>query len=57
MWLRRLERQPSSRKYDATYGAANLGAYSAAGYDCANIMIQAIKTAMANGAKNPTELE
>ncbi len=41
-------------KYDATYGVANLGAYSAAGYDCANIIIQAIKTAIANGAKNPT---
>lgn len=40
--------------YDNTYGAANLGAYSAAGYDCANILIQAIKTALANGAKTPT---
>ncbi len=40
--------------YDSTYGAANLGAYSAAGYDCANIIIQAIKTAIANGAKPPT---
>jgi branched-chain amino acid transport system substrate-binding protein len=40
--------------YDSTYGAANLGAYSAAGYDCANILIQAIKTALANGAKAPT---
>lgn len=42
------------QKYDATYGAANLGAYSAAGFDCANIIIQAIKTALANGAKTPT---
>jgi branched-chain amino acid transport system substrate-binding protein len=42
------------KAYDSTYGAANLGAYSAAGYDCANIIIQAIKTALANGAKTPT---
>ena len=40
--------------YNSTYGAANLGAYSAAGYDCANIIIQAIKTAIAGGAKPPT---
>lgn len=40
-------------KYDATYGAANLGAYSAAGYDCANILIQAIKTVLANGTHTP----
>ncbi len=40
--------------YDSTYGAANLGAYSAAGYDCANIIIQAIKTALANGAHVPS---
>jgi branched-chain amino acid transport system substrate-binding protein len=40
--------------YDSTYGAANLGAYSAAGYDCANILIQAIKAALASGAKTPT---
>ena len=39
--------------YDAAYGAANFGAYSAAAYDCANIIIQAIKTALANGAKTP----
>jgi len=42
------------QQYSFTYGAANLGAYSAAGYDCANILIQAIKTALANGAKAPT---
>ena len=41
------------QQYDATYGASNLGAYSAAGYDCANIMIQAIKAALASGAKTP----
>ena len=41
------------QQYDATYGAANFGAYSAAGFDCANILIQAIKTALANGAHTP----
>ena len=40
-------------QYNATYGAANFGAYSAAAYDCANILIQAIKTALANGAHTP----
>jgi branched-chain amino acid transport system substrate-binding protein len=40
--------------YDSTYGAANLGAYSAAGYDIGNMVIQAIKTALAGGAKPPT---
>ena len=38
------------QQYNSTYGAANFGAYSAAGYDCANIIIQAVKTALANGA-------
>lgn len=41
------------QQYDQTYGASNLGAYSAAGYDCANLLIQAIKTALAGGAKTP----
>jgi branched-chain amino acid transport system substrate-binding protein len=41
------------QQYDQTYGASNLGAYSAAGFDCANILIQAIKTALAGGAKTP----
>lgn len=40
-------------EYNSVYGASNLGAYSAAGYDCANILIQAIKTALANGAHTP----
>jgi branched-chain amino acid transport system substrate-binding protein len=40
-------------QYDAIYGAANLNVYSAAAYDCTNILIQAIKTALANGAKPP----
>jgi branched-chain amino acid transport system substrate-binding protein len=42
------------QQYDAVYGAANLGAYSAAAYDATNILIQSIKTALANGAKTPT---
>jgi branched-chain amino acid transport system substrate-binding protein len=41
------------KQYDSVYGATNLGAYSAAGYDCANILIQAIKTALANGTHTP----
>ena len=41
------------QQYNSVYGAANFGAYSAAAYDCANIIIQAIKTALANGAKTP----
>jgi branched-chain amino acid transport system substrate-binding protein len=41
-------------QYKQVYGASAYGAYSAAGYDCMNIMIQAIKTAIQNGAKVPT---
>jgi branched-chain amino acid transport system substrate-binding protein len=41
------------QQYYATYGEANIGAYSAAAYDCANIFIQAIKAALANGAHTP----
>ena len=37
--------------YQAKYGT--LGAYSAAAYDCAEIMIQAIKNAVAGGAQTP----
>ena len=40
-------------KFKSVYGASAYGAYSAAAYDCMNIMIQAIKTALANGAKTP----
>jgi branched-chain amino acid transport system substrate-binding protein len=36
------------QQYDAAYGASNFGAYSAAAYDCANIVIQAIKAALAS---------
>jgi branched-chain amino acid transport system substrate-binding protein len=41
------------QQYNSTYGASNFGAYSAAGYDCMNILIQAIKAALANGAHTP----
>lgn len=41
------------QQYDASYGAAAFGAYSAAAYDAANILIQSIKTALANGAHTP----
>jgi branched-chain amino acid transport system substrate-binding protein len=41
------------KNYTATYGP--LGAYSAAGYDCAKILVQAIKTAIAGGAKVPKD--
>ena len=37
--------------YQSKYGT--LGAYSAAAYDCAEIMIQAIKGALASGAQTP----
>ncbi len=40
------------QKYQTKYGP--LGAYSAGGYDCAKIMIMAIKNAIAAGAKPPT---
>ncbi len=39
-------------QYTAVYGN-NLNVYSASAYDCANILIQGIKTALANGAKTP----
>src|SRR5258708_32595071 len=41
------------QQYDAVYGASNFGAYSAAAYDCMNILIQAIKTALAKGVAPP----
>ena len=41
------------QQYNAAYGASNFGAYSAAAYDSMNILIQAIKTALANGAHTP----
>jgi len=42
-------------QYNSVYGAANLGGYSAAGYDCANILIQAIKKALDSGAHTPKD--
>jgi branched-chain amino acid transport system substrate-binding protein len=41
------------QQYNAIYGAANFGAYSAAAYDSMNILIQSIKAALANGAHTP----
>ncbi len=41
------------QEYTSVYGASAIGAYSAAGFDSANILIQAIKTALANGAHTP----
>jgi len=41
------------QQYNSTYGAANFGAYSAAAYDAMTLLIQAIKTALANGAHTP----
>lgn len=41
-------------KFKSVYGASAYGAYSASAYDCMNIMIQAVKTAINNGAKAPT---
>jgi len=40
-------------QYAAVYGSSNLKAYSAAGYDATNILIQAIKLALINGAHTP----
>ena len=40
-------------QFKSTYGASAYGAYSASAYDCMNILIQAVKTALANGAKTP----
>jgi branched-chain amino acid transport system substrate-binding protein len=46
-----------NRQYDAVYGSANRNVYSALAYDCANVLIQAIKTALANGAHPPQHSE
>ncbi len=42
------------QKYMAAFSDP-LNVYSAAGYDCANVLIQAIKSALANGAKTPKD--
>jgi branched-chain amino acid transport system substrate-binding protein len=41
------------QQYNTAYGASNFGAYSASSYDCANIIIQGIKAALASGAHTP----
>ncbi|MBO0778280.1 MAG: branched-chain amino acid ABC transporter substrate-binding protein [Ktedonobacteraceae bacterium] len=40
-------------KYGQKYGANNISAYSASAYDCAMIIMQAVKNAIAGGAKPP----
>ena len=48
---------PAAATFRQQYAAAftdPLNVYSAAAFDCANILIQAIKTALANGAHTPT---
>ena len=51
-------KNPSAATFNQQYAAAfpsdPESVYSAAAYDSANILIQAIKTALANGAKAPT---
>lgn len=42
-------------QYKAKYGADQYGAYSAGGYDCAKIILQAVKAALAAGAKTPKD--
>jgi branched-chain amino acid transport system substrate-binding protein len=42
------------QQYATAFPSDPINVYSAASYDSANIEIQAIKTAMANGAKPPT---
>ncbi|MBE3560054.1 MAG: branched-chain amino acid ABC transporter substrate-binding protein [Ktedonobacteraceae bacterium] len=39
--------------YDKLYGLNNISAYSASGYDCAMILMTAVKNAIAAGAKPP----
>jgi len=41
------------RQQYAAFTTDPINVYSAAAYDCANIIIQAVKTALANGAKPP----
>lgn len=42
------------QQYAAAFPSDPINVYSAAAYDSANILIQSIKTALANGAKAPT---
>jgi branched-chain amino acid transport system substrate-binding protein len=41
------------QQYNSAYGQKAFGAYSAGGYDCAWILMKAIKAAIAGGAKAP----
>lgn len=50
-------KNPNATTFVSQYKAAftdPINVYSASSYDCTNIIIQAIKTALANGAKAPT---
>ncbi len=42
------------KQYNTTYGQKAYGAYSAGGYDCAEILLNAIKAAIQGGAKPAT---
>jgi branched-chain amino acid transport system substrate-binding protein len=51
-------KSPTAANFVQQYQAAftdPMNVYSASAYDCANILIQAIKTALANGAHTPTD--
>jgi len=51
-------KNPAAQTFVQQYHAAfsdPINVYSAASYDCANILIQAIKTALANGVHTPTD--
>ncbi len=51
-------KNPAAQTFVQQYHASTsdpINVYSAAAYDCANILIQAIKTALANGAHTPTD--
>jgi branched-chain amino acid transport system substrate-binding protein len=51
-------KNPSAQTFNQQFKAAftdPLNVYSSAAYDCTNILIQAIKTALANGAHTPTD--
>jgi branched-chain amino acid transport system substrate-binding protein len=41
------------KSFDSAYGASAFGAYSAGGFDCAQILLNAIKAAIQGGAKAP----
>ena len=51
-------KNPNAQTFVQKYKAAftdPINVYSAASYDCANILIQAVKTALANGAHTPSD--